>query len=98
MSAVMDDAAVPAFGIGIKFGYDEVRKAWVVLAPERLFLPDEQAVEILRLIDGKRSLGGIVDQLAQRFQAPHVVIAADVTAMLQDLADKGVLRLGAPPP
>ena len=40
----------------VKFRYDEGRQAWIVLAPERLFLPDEQAVEILRLIDGERTV------------------------------------------
>ena len=29
-----------------QFRFDQVREAWVVLAPERLFLPDEQAVAI----------------------------------------------------
>ena len=92
----MDERDVPVFGLGVRFRYDEVRLAWVVLAPERLFLPDEQALEILKLIDGARSLGGIIGHLAERFSAPHEVIAADVTAMLQDLLDKGVLRLKAP--
>jgi pyrroloquinoline quinone biosynthesis protein D len=95
MSAVAGYADVPAFKPGVRFRHDAVRQAWVVLAPERLFLPDEQAVEILKLIDGRRSLGAIVEVLAERFRAPHGVIAADVTAMLRDLADKGVLHLGA---
>ena len=93
MSAAVEADAVPRFGVGVKFRFDEVRGAWVVLAPERLFLPDEQAVEILKLVDGQRSLGGIVDDLAVRYQAPHELIATDVTAMLRDLADKGVIRL-----
>jgi pyrroloquinoline quinone biosynthesis protein D len=77
----------------VKFRKDTVRDAWVVLAPERLFLPDEHAVEILRLVDGARSVAAIVEELAQRFAAPADVISADVVAMLQDLADKGVLEL-----
>ena len=52
-----DETAVPVFGAGVKFRFDAVRDAWIVLAPERLFLPDEQAVEILKLVDGARSLG-----------------------------------------
>jgi hypothetical protein len=28
-----------------------------MMAPERLMLPDEQAVEILKLVDGKASVG-----------------------------------------
>ncbi|MGQ0501188.1 MAG: pyrroloquinoline quinone biosynthesis peptide chaperone PqqD [Panacagrimonas sp.] len=91
----MNTEAVPAFGRGVKFRFDEVRKAWIVLAPERLFLPDAQAVEILKLVDGLRSVGLIADELAARFQAPRELIAADVATMLQDLADKGVVRAGA---
>lgn len=84
---------VPAFAPGVKFRRDEVRKAWVVLAPERLFVPDETAVEILKLIDGHRRVALIVDELAMRYQAPRELIAADVATLLRELADKGVLRL-----
>jgi pyrroloquinoline quinone biosynthesis protein D len=87
-----DETAIPVFGTGVKFRFDDVRKAWIVLAPERLFLPDEQAVEILKLVDGMRSLGAIIDELATRFDAPRGLIAGDVTTMLQDLGDKGVVR------
>lgn len=86
------EAVVPVFGTGVKFRLDAVRSAWVVLSPERLFLPDEQAVEILKLVDGTRSLGGIIDALAERFDAPRATIADDVTGMLRDLSDKGVVR------
>jgi pyrroloquinoline quinone biosynthesis protein D len=89
---VTDDAAIPALAVGVKLRFDPTRQAWVILAPERLFLPDEQAVAILTLVDGARSLSAILDDLAARFDAPRDVIAADVAAMLQDLADKGVLR------
>ena len=73
--------------------FDEVRQSWVVLAPERLFLLDEQAVEILKLVDGVRTLGEIVDTLAARYAAPREAIDTDVSAMLRDLADKGAIRL-----
>ncbi|HWI26319.1 MAG TPA: pyrroloquinoline quinone biosynthesis peptide chaperone PqqD [Stellaceae bacterium] len=79
------------FAPHVKFRHDETRGRWVVLAPERLLLPDDLAVEILKLVDGALSVGGIVDDLARRFDAPREVIATDVTAMLQDLVDKGVL-------
>jgi pyrroloquinoline quinone biosynthesis protein D len=84
--------AVLWFAPHVRFRFDETRKAWIVLAPERLLLPDEQAVEILRLIDGERDVGAILDQLAGRFDAPREVISDDVLPMLQELVDKGVLR------
>jgi pyrroloquinoline quinone biosynthesis protein D len=71
--------------------FDDTRKLWVILAPERVLAPDETAVEVLQLCDGIRSIGGIIDQLAQKYAAPREAIAADVIAMLQDLADKGFL-------
>lgn len=89
----MDEAIIPTFPRGSRFRFDEVRQAWVVLAPERLFLPDPQAVEILKLIDGARSLGAIIDDLAARFEAPRELIATDVTAMLNGLAQKGAVAL-----
>jgi pyrroloquinoline quinone biosynthesis protein D len=75
-----------------KFRFDEVRQAWVVLAPERLLLPDEQAVAVLRLVDGARDADAVIDALSKEYEAPREVVAADVLAMLQDLVDKKVLR------
>ncbi len=79
------------FAPHVKFRHDETRGRWIVLAPEKLLLPDEQAVEILKLVDGRRSVDGVIDELAAKFDAPRAVIAADVTGMLQDLLDKGIL-------
>jgi pyrroloquinoline quinone biosynthesis protein D len=84
---------VPSFRRGVKFRFDAVRQAWVLLAPEKLFMPDEIAVEILKLIDGARSLDAIVDDLAARFQAPRNLIATDVTTILEDLAARGAVQL-----
>jgi pyrroloquinoline quinone biosynthesis protein D len=89
---VTEETAIPTLAAGVKFRFDTVRQAWIILAPERLFLPDEQAVAVLNLVDGARTLGAIIDDLAARFDAPRDVIAGDVVAMLRDLADKGVLR------
>lgn len=89
---MIDEAAIPGFGAGVKFRFDPVREAWIVLAPEKLFLPDEQAVAILQLVDGSRSLGTIIEELAKRFDAPRAMIVGDVTTMLSDLANKGVVR------
>ena len=89
---VVSDSSVLAFAPHIVFRFDEVRQRWIILAPERLMLPDEQAVEILKLVDGKTGVSAIVSALAARYsQAPRDLIAKDVTTMLQDLADKGCL-------
>jgi pyrroloquinoline quinone biosynthesis protein D len=88
----MEGGTVLRFPPHVKFRFDEKRQAWIVLAPERLLLPDEQAVEILKLVDGNRSVDAVIDALAGQFDAPRAEIAGDVQAMLQDLIDKKVLR------
>ena len=87
----LDGGTVLGFPPHVKFRFDERRQAWIVLAPERLFLPDEQAVAILRLIDGARSVDQVIDALAGEFDAPRGEIAGDVLAMLRDLLAKHVL-------
>jgi pyrroloquinoline quinone biosynthesis protein D len=90
---VTGETAVPCFPPGVRMREDAVRGGWVVLAPERLFMPDEHALAVLHLVDGVRSVGAIVDSLAATYDAPRELIAGDVAAMLQDLATKGAIRL-----
>jgi pyrroloquinoline quinone biosynthesis protein D len=77
----------------VKLRFDETRGRWIVLAPERLFEPDDIAVEILRRIDGARPAEAIVDELADLYSAPRAEIAADVAELLADLAARGVVAL-----
>jgi len=88
-----EESVVPRLAPGVKFRFDAVRDAWVLLAPEKLFMPDEHAVEVLKLVDGTSTLAALIDQLAATFDAPREMIAEDVAMMVRDLADKGVLRL-----
>jgi len=86
-------ARTPSFRPGVKFRFDSVRDAWVLLAPEKLFLLDEIGVEILKLVDGTRSIDGIIDDLAARFTAPRAEIARDVVGALEDLSARGAVEL-----
>jgi pyrroloquinoline quinone biosynthesis protein D len=76
----------------VRLRHDTGRQRWVLLAPERVFSPDETGLAVLRLCDGRRTVMDIAPQLAQEYDADVEQIAADVIAMLQDLADKGVVK------
>jgi pyrroloquinoline quinone biosynthesis protein D len=89
--AVITEESVPRLPRHVKFRFDQAREAWVVLAPEKVFMPDEIAVEILKRCDGDTTLKAIIDDLAKTFEAERDTVAADVVAMLQDLADKGII-------
>lgn len=87
----ISDTSVPRLPRGVKLRFDKERDKWVVLAPERVFVPDPIALEILKRCDGNANVAAIVDDLAASFNAPRDVILKDVSALLQDLTDKGVM-------
>jgi pyrroloquinoline quinone biosynthesis protein D len=47
---------------------------------------------VLQLVDGTRSIGGIVDELAAQFDADRAEIEADVLSMLAELVEKRVVE------
>lgn len=85
--------STPRLPRGVRLQFDEQRKRWTLLAPERVFVPDEIAVEILQCCDGVATVDAIADALAAKFAAPREDVARDVTEMLQDLANKGVVAI-----
>ena len=85
----VEEASVPTLARGVRLRYDDSRERWVLLVPERVMAPDETAVEILQLCDGRTSVATLIDTLAERYAAPREEIAGDVIAMLQDLANSG---------
>ena len=88
---IISDASVPRLPRHVKFRFDEARQQWLLLAPERVLMPDEIAVEIIKLCDGVATVGAISDALAAKYAAPREQVGGDVIVMLQDLADKGVM-------
>ncbi len=86
---VLGTDSVPSLPRHIKLRWDKRREKWVIQAPEKVMFPDEIAVEILNKCDGAATLGEIVAALAAEYDEKPEDIAADVTEMLQDLADKG---------
>lgn len=87
----IDSASRPRLPRHAKLRFDQTRQAWVLLAPERVLVPDETALEILQLCDGTRRVDDIIDLLAAKYTAERATIAGDVVALLQELADKGVV-------
>lgn len=83
---------IPRFSPGVRLHEDKARARWIVMAPERMFIPDETALEVLRLVDGARDEAAIVALLAEKFAAPAEEIRADVAEMLRDLIAKGAIR------
>jgi pyrroloquinoline quinone biosynthesis protein D len=80
---------LPAY---LKLRHDAGRGRWVLLAPERILTPDETAVAVLKLCDGKKTVEEISEALAKDYAGPVDVIREDVLELLQGLADKGYIK------
>ena len=88
----VDESIVPQLAAGVRLKFDDVRGCWVILAPERVLMPDETALEVLRRCDGVASLAAIIDALAADYDAGRELIAEDVCRLVGELSDKGILR------
>jgi pyrroloquinoline quinone biosynthesis protein D len=87
----VDRETVPRLKPGVRLQFNEARQQWIVQAPERVLMPDEIAVAVLKRCDGVATVAAIGEALAREYDAPPEVVTGDVVEMLQDLADKGVI-------
>ncbi|MFO1057270.1 MAG: pyrroloquinoline quinone biosynthesis peptide chaperone PqqD [Dongiaceae bacterium] len=85
------EASVPRLARHVRLRFDQPRDQWVLLAPERLFVLDPIALAVIERCKGERSVAAIVDDLAATYDAPRPQVLQDVQALLQGLADKGVV-------
>lgn len=87
----------PAFARYARLHEDRARGRTVALAPERAYELDPVGVIVLSALDGRISVRDLSAKLAEQYAAPVEVIARDVTALLQGLSDKRLLREGPDP-
>lgn len=91
--AIAGEESRPRLQDQVKLRFDQVRERYVVMAPEKLFWPDDISVAILKLCDGGRSLGTIADTLTAEYEAPRDVILQDVLEFVQEWSDRLLIRL-----
>jgi pyrroloquinoline quinone biosynthesis protein D len=89
---MLDEKAQPILPRYVRLHHDAGRGRWVLLAPERIIEPNEIALDVLQLCDGTRDLTAIAEELARAYDAAPAQIQADITELLQDLADRGYIK------
>ena len=80
----------PALTRSVVLRYDRVREAELLLMPERAVLLSAEGGRIVRLCDGRRTLGEIIAELAAAY--PDAPLAHDVPAFLARVRAEGWLR------
>jgi len=88
--AALDDATVPEFARQYRFQWEPAQQAHVLLFPEGMIKLGGSAGEILKRVDGKASVGAIVEALRQAF--PGADLRADVMQFLEEAHAKGWIR------
>ena len=88
--------SVPALWRLARVEYDDVRKRPVLLYPEGAVLLNDTGAAILKLVDGRRSVGDIARVLSEQYNgadsADPSEILNDVTAYLSTLAARELIR------
>jgi coenzyme PQQ biosynthesis protein PqqD len=68
----------------------------LLLYPERGLALNATGEAVLRLCDGKTSVGAMAELLATRHGADPAAVLAEITAFLESLAERGLLAEGPP--
>ncbi|UXN04134.1 pyrroloquinoline quinone biosynthesis peptide chaperone PqqD [Bartonella sp. HY406] len=90
---VVNAMSKPQLMAHVRMRYDPVREALALLSPEKILWPDEIALEILNLCNGKNTVSDITTKLANQYEAPLDEVIADVMEFLQSWSDQLLLKL-----
>ena len=81
----------PKLAAKVRLKHDRHEGQWLLLYPERGQVLNASAAAIAQRCDGTRSVAAIAEELAREHAAPAAEIEADVVALVEQLAAKGLL-------
>jgi len=91
-ATTISDSARPSLAKGIRLQIDSTTGKKVLLYPEGIVELNETAHEILSRCDG-RTLGDIISDLADEYDADSNALAADVRDTLSDLQRRKLITI-----
>ena len=90
-ATTISDLARPNLAKGVRLQMDSATGKSVLLYPEGIVELNETAHEVLSRCDG-RTLGEIISELAEEYEAHRAAIAADVNETLEDLQRRKLIE------
>ena len=90
-ATTISDLARPRLANGVRLQIDSTTSKSVLLYPEGIVELNETAHEVLSRCDG-RTLGEIISELAEEYEADRAAIAADVNETLADLQRRKLIE------
>ena len=90
-ATTISDLAQPSLAKGVRLQIDSTTGKSVLLYPEGIVELNETSHEILSRCDG-RTLGEIISELAEEYEADRAAIAADVNETLEDFQRRKLIE------
>jgi len=90
-ATIISDLARPSLAKGVRLQVDSGTGKSVLLYPEGIVELNETADEILSRCDG-RTLGEIICELAEEYEADSAALAGDVRETLADLEQRKLIE------
>ena len=84
---------VPRISGGFRLQYEQVQSAWVLLYPEGMVKLSGSAGEIMKRIDGRTTVDGLIRDLEAAF--PGAALRQDVLDFLRIAHERGWIANGA---
>ena len=72
--------------------YDRKSSRYMLLYPERGLVLNETAADVLQRCDGERTVGSIVEELAQKYGHEPPAVEREVMTFLETMADRGLVQ------
>ena len=85
----------PRLAAKARLRFDRKAERYMLLYPERGLALNPTAADILKMCTGEHTVGGIVEQLIDRYTQPRAAVEREVMAFLQTIADRGLVQDGA---
>lgn len=86
----IDEATIPELARHFRFQWEPAQQSHVLLFPEGMIKLGGSAGEIMKRVDGKASVGAIIEGLEKAF--PGADLRADVVQFLKEAHAKGWIR------
>lgn len=90
---MVEPSSQPSFYPHVRLRYESVRRKYALLSPEKVFWPNDIALDIIKRCDGQLSVHEISTQLADEYDAPLSDVETDVLAFLQEWADQLLVKI-----
>jgi pyrroloquinoline quinone biosynthesis protein D len=83
---------VPRISAGFRLQYEQAQSAWVLLYPEGMVKLSGSAGEIMKRIDGRKSVAALIEDLESAF--PGAELREDVLQFMKVAHERGWINTG----